>query len=114
MKVFVVLFLIFIVSCVGCHLNKQTDVADHLIDFKIKEGYAPESLKKMAKQSGIQYISSADEVRLVKTNRVEGFHSTEEAFQILLAGTELEATWSSDVGVYSIRRRPRLPESQER
>src|SRR5688500_17661777 len=77
------------------------------VQFDIPRQRADTALTEFARQAGIPVLFPYDLVSRVAANPLRGRHEPEEALQILLQGTGLEAR-SDAQGQISVRARPRV------
>jgi len=72
--------------------------------FDLSIGVAEQSLKKFSLQSGREVLFATDTAASVKTNRVRGEYTPQEAVDLLLAGTGLVAKPNAKTGAFTIAR----------
>lgn len=75
--------------------------------FDIPPGEALVTLKQFVAQSGAQLLYSVDVVESVKTNKLQGDYTSQEALTRMLAGTSLTATKETTAEIFTIR--PKAP-----
>lgn len=70
--------------------------------FDIPESPAGEALDRFASQSSTEILYSVDELNLVRTNRIYGSFTRDEAIQRLLDGTPLVYATDSKSGAIAV------------
>ncbi len=76
--------------------------------FNVPSGKASKTLKQAASQAGVEFIFSAQVVRGVRTNSIQGEYIPADAFERMLDGTPLVASQHGDSGIFAIKRIDRM------
>ncbi|HVW20737.1 MAG TPA: TonB-dependent receptor [Opitutaceae bacterium] len=72
--------------------------------FRIPAGLAEDTLRVFAEQAGTEFVFSADKVRGVRTNALQGDYPPRQALDRLLAGTALCAVEDEQTGALTVDR----------
>jgi len=98
--------LIFPIGIVGAAFVAQSSekTKEKKMPFLVPEGSAVLTLKKAARQGGVDIVFSADIVEGVKTPSLSGNYTPGAAFSLMLRGTQLVAVRHAESGVYLIKK----------
>jgi len=75
------------------------------IDFDMPEGKAVRTLRKAARQGGVDIVFSAETVEGVRTRALKGNYTPSRAFTLMLYGSPLIAVKHRESGIYLIKKR---------
>jgi len=94
--------LLGVALAIACLVVPAADAAAPPLD--IPAGDAAKTLRRFARQAGVQLVYPVDEVRGSRTREVRGQFPPREALEAMLAGTELGVAEDAETGAFLVKR----------
>ncbi len=100
-------FLVLVFSFVSITLTLVSCSSRVVVFFDIPEGEAEQTLVEFASQSSIEIIYDVEDVTNVRTSRIYGRYTCEDALEHMLSNTLLRITVDEKSGAIAVNRKSR-------